>query len=172
VALILLVRRLGIRSSGPPVQAALASGGVIVLIISAGGAFGYVLGLTNIAQTITELVPDSGSALLWLPIAFLITMTIRTAQGSATVGMITAVGIVAPVAAQIELGFHPVYLALAIGTGSKPILWMNDAGFWLVSTMSGFTESETLKTITIMGVIMGVVGLLVTTIAAWLFPLV
>jgi hypothetical protein len=27
-----------------------------------------------------------------------------------------------------NLGFHPVYLCLAIGSGAKLIPWMNDAG--------------------------------------------
>lgn len=171
-ALLVMFQRKGVKASGPAVNAALTNAGVIVLIISAGGAFGHVLRQTNIADIISGLVPDSSSALLWLPIAFLITMTIRTVQGSATVGMITAVGIVGPVLAQTDLGFHPVYLALAIGAGSKPFLWMNDAGFWVISKMSGFTEAETLKTVSVLSLIMGVTALIVTTIAAWLMPLV
>jgi gluconate:H+ symporter, GntP family len=49
---------------------------------------------------------------------------------------------------------------------------MNDSGFWVVSRMSGMTEAETLKTATPMSALMGVVGLVVIMIGAWLFPLV
>ena len=103
---------------------------------------------------------------------FGITTLVRIAQGSATVAMITAVGIFAPIAAVGGLAFHPLYLALAIGCGSKPYPWMNDSGFWIISTMSGFTGEETLKTASVVISLMGVVGLGVTLLGAWLFPLV
>ena len=158
-------------STGKAVGEALASAGVIILVTSAGGAFGYVLRQTDIAASISHLVPAGKLALL--PLAFLLAALVRTAQGSATVAMITAAGIVSPLAAATaDLGFHPVYLALAIGCGSKPIMWMNDSGFWIIGKMSGFTEAETLKTATVMMTIMGVVGLGATMLGAWLFPLV
>ena len=50
-------------------------------------------------------------------------------------------------------------------------MWMNDSGFWIIGKMSGFTEAETLKTATVMMAIMGVVGLAVTMLGAWLLPL-
>ncbi len=86
--------------------------------------------------------------------------------------MITAAGIIAPVAASFALPFHPVYLAVAVGCGSKPFMWMNDSGFWIIGKMSGFTETETLKTASTMMVVEASVGLLATMVGAWLVPLV
>ena len=86
--------------------------------------------------------------------------------------MTTAIAVVGPVAAAGSLGFHPVYLALAIGCGSKPIPWMNDAGFWIIGQTSGMTEGETLKTVSVMMTIMGITGLGAILVGAWLFPLV
>jgi GntP family gluconate:H+ symporter len=146
----------------------LSSAGAMVLIIGAGGAFGYMMRQTDVAQTLKEMLPASKLALL--PLAFLVTALVRGAQGSAIVSMVTGVGIVAPLATHGSLGFHPVYLALAIGCGSKPCLWMNDAGFWIIGKMSGMTETETLKTVSIMMTIMGVVGLIATMLGAWLLP--
>jgi GntP family gluconate:H+ symporter len=97
---------------------------------------------------------------------------IRTAQGSATVAMITAAGIVAPIAAAAPLPFHPVYLALAVGCGSKPFMWMNDSGFWIIGRMSGFTEAETLKTASTMMAIEATVGLAAVMAGAWVLPMV
>ena len=77
----------------------------------------------------------------------------------------------AVIAAQ-DLSYHPIYIALAIGCGSKPISWMNDSGFWVISKMSGLTEKEMLKTNTIMGIIMGTVGLAVCMIGAAILPMV
>lgn len=147
-------------------QAALASGGVIILITAAGGAFGRSLQETGVAGLIGQLSTTEPALVILL--AFGITTAIRTAQGSATVAMITAVGILGGLAAQLT--FHPVYLALAIGCGSKPIAWMNDSGFWVITKMSGMTESEGLKYVTPMTASMGVIGLIVTLIGVKLFP--
>lgn len=152
------------------VSQALAGAGVIILITSAGGAFGGVLQQTNISARIESLSPRD--TLGMLPLAFGICTLIRTAQGSATVAMVTSVGILAGMADPSRLGFHPVYLALAIGCGSKPIAWMNDSGFWVICKMSGMTEKETLKTVTPMSIFMGLVGLGVVMLGAALFPLV
>ncbi len=151
------------------IQGSLASGGVIILITAAGGAFGGVLRQTNVAGLIEDL--PRASPVIICTMAWLITAAIRTAQGSATVAMITAVGILSGLASRGDLGFHPVYLALAIGCGSKPVAWMNDSGFWVVTRMSGMTESEGLKFITPMSVIMGVVGLAVVLVGVTVYPM-
>ena len=152
-------------------KSAIGSGASIIMITAAGAAFGGVLRHTGIAATIAEL-GGGQIGLLTLPIAFAITALVRTAQGSATVAMITAAPIAAAFLAAGDLGFHQVYLALAIGCGSKPIPWMNDSGFWVITRMTGMRESETLKIVTPMMSLMGVVGLVVTMIGAWLVPLV
>ena len=150
------------------IQDALQSGASILLITAAGGAFGAVLRQTGIGADIAEML-GSSAAWLALPVVFLVTTIVRTAQGSATVAMITA----APVAAAFlpQITFHPVYLALAIGCGSKPIPWMNDSGFWIITRMSGMRESETLRYVTPMMSLMGLVGLLATILGAWLIPM-
>jgi gluconate:H+ symporter, GntP family len=172
VALGTLIRqkRTNLEALAGSLQASLASGGVIILITAAGGAFGTVLQQTGVSGLIRDLPEASPAAICGL--AFLITTAIRTAQGSATVAMITAVGILSGLAAGGNLGFHPVYLALAIGCGSKPIGWMNDSGFWVITKMSGMTEAEGLKYVTPMTSCMGVVGLAVTIVGVTFFPLV
>ena len=150
-------------------QTALKSGAVIILITAAGGAFGGVLRQTDIAGAIQDM---AGSAqMMALPIVFLVTMLVRTAQGSATVAMITAAPVAVAFAEGGDLVFHPVYLALAIGCGSKPIPWMNDSGFWVITRMSGLRESQTLRIVTPMMSLMGLFGLIVTMIGSWIFPM-
>ena len=152
------------------VQTALMSGGGIILITAAGGAFGGMLQQTGISTRIADLTKDYQMALI--PLAFFITMVVRTAQGSATVALITASGILAGMAQNANLGFHPVYLCLAIGSGAKLIPWMNDAGFWIMCKTSNLTEQEALKTIAPMQSLMGLAGVILTMIAAWIFPMV
>ncbi len=154
----------------PFVQAALMSGGGIILITAAGGAFGGMLQQTGISSRIADMTKDYQMALI--PMAFFIAAIVRTAQGSATVALITASGILSGMANNANLEFHPVYLGLAIGCGSKLVPWMNDAGFWIICKLSNLTEKEALKTISPLLVVMGLTGLVVIMIAAKLFPLV
>ncbi|MCS5539993.1 MAG: GntP family permease [Roseibacillus sp.] len=151
-------------------QSALAGGGTIILITAAGSAFGSIMKDTGIADTLKDVF--SGSGHMILPVAFLCTALIRMAQGSATVSMITCGALMASLLENVELTFHPVYLALAIGCGSKPGPWMNDSGFWVISRMSGMTEGETLKTFSVMLTLMGVAGFVVVWIASRVIPLV
>ncbi len=152
------------------IQASLSTGGVIILITAAGGAFGGVLQQTGVSDLIESL--PQVSPLMLVTLAFLITTAIRSAQGSSTVAMITTVGILGGIAESTTLGFHPVYLALAIGCGSKPISWMNDSGFWVIGKMSGMTEGETLKYVTPMTALMGIVGFVIVLLGVQFFPMV
>jgi len=152
------------------VQSALASGGVVILITAAGASFGTMLQQTNIAARIGGLAEQFEiTGLMVLPMAFFVTALIRTAQGSATVSMITSVGIFAGMAA--TLPFHPVYLAMAIGCGSKPFPWMNDSGFWVINRMSGMTIGETIRSVSFLMTVMAINGLIAVILLAWLFPM-
>jgi GntP family gluconate:H+ symporter len=151
------------------VSRSLASAGSIILITCAGGAFGAMLRQAGIGDAVGSLVQAVPGTML-LPVAFLVTAAIRTLQGSATVAMITAAGVLQGIAESQSLPFHPVYLALAIGVGSKPISWMNDSGFWVITRMSGMTDSEGLRVVSPMLTAMGFCGLAVTILFATLYP--
>jgi GntP family gluconate:H+ symporter len=170
---ILLLGRTSSRSRvGQTISRGLADAGVIVLLTCAGGAFGASLKELHIAEALGNQFSSVASPWGILFTAFLLTAIIRAAQGSATVAMLTSSAIVAPAVANIDLPFHPVYVALAIGCGSKPLPWMNDSGFWQVATMTGMTTSQTLKTFTVALTLMGVTGFGITLIGAWLLPLI
>ncbi|GAB3910079.1 SLC13 family permease [Larkinella knui] len=171
-ALLVLASQKKDRKEGltPFVQAALMSGGGIILITAAGGAFGGMLQQTGISTRIADMTKEYQMALI--PLAFLIAAVVRTAQGSATVALITASGILSGMATNANLEFHPVYLGLAIGCGSKLVPWMNDAGFWIICKLSNLTEQEALKTISPLLVVMGLTGLVIIMIGAQLFPLI
>ena len=125
---------------------------------------------TGISARITGLTEHYQMALI--PLSFLIAAIVRTAQGSATVALITTSGILAGMASNAHLPYHPVYIGLAIGCGSKLVPWMNDAGFWIVCKVSNLTEREALKTLPPLNTIMGIAGLIIILIAVKLFPLV
>jgi GntP family gluconate:H+ symporter len=171
-SLALLARQYGyhLKDLKKPIEDAIYSAGTIILITATGGAFGDMLQQTSIGSWLAHSMPDITLAVL--PIAFLVTAVIRTAQGSATVAMITAVGMLTAFNTPGTLSFNPVYLAIVIGCGSKLFPWMNDSGFWIVSKMSGFTEGEAIRNFSFLLAVMGFTGLFVTMILAKLFPLI
>ncbi|MEJ0057948.1 MAG: hypothetical protein WDN75_21260 [Bacteroidota bacterium] len=152
-----------------PIEEAIYSAGTIILITATGGAFGAMLQQTSIGTWLAGIMPDYQLAVL--PVAFLISVVIRTAQGSATVAMITSVGMLTALNTPGALSFNPVYIAIVIGCGSKIFPWMNDSGFWIICKMSGFTEGETIKNFSFLLTVMGITGLIVTMVLAKLFPL-
>jgi GntP family gluconate:H+ symporter len=172
IALAILSHQSGFRLKElkAPVEEAILSAGMIVLITCSGGAFGAILQQTSIGNWLVDLSRDVKLAVL--PLAFIVTAVIRTAQGSATVSMITAIGMLTAFNTPGALSFHPVYLAVVIGCGSKLFPWMNDSGFWIITKMSGFTEAESIRNFSFLLTIMGVAGLISTMILAKLFPLI
>ena len=157
------------------VEEALAGAGVIILITAAGGAFGAMLKEAQVGEAIRELMAGGGqpSGYETLLLAFGMASLIKISQGSSTVAMMTASGMIAAMLqADISLGFHPVYLATAIGSGGICASWMNDSGFWVFSKMGGLTEAEALKSWTPLTAIAGVTGLVTTLAMARLLPLV
>lgn len=161
------------------VETSLMSAGVIILITAAGGAFGAMLKEAQIGPAIEDLFgsgsdPGGGrvTGLMLLVLGFAVSSVLKVAQGSSTVAMITASGMLAAmVPSASALGYHPVYLATAIGSGSLVGSWMNDSGFWIFARMGGLTEAEALKSWTPLLVLMGFSGLAVSALLATVLPL-
>ena len=172
VSLWLLARqnRLSLKQLAVPVEEAVKSAGVIILITAGGGAFGGMLVLAGVGDMLGESASELGMSLMLL--GFLLAMLVKIAQGSGTVAMITASAIMAPLLASADLTYHPVYVLMSIGSGALIGTWMNDSGFWVFRTMTGLTEIETLQTKTALLVVLGTTGFAVTLLGSWLFPLV
>ena len=149
---------------GPPLETA----GMIILITSAGGAFGFALRNAGVGDAVKMLAQDYSLNLILL--SWIVAVVIRVAQGSATVAMLTASSIMAPMIAGGGLAFHPIYLFLSIGFGAMFCSWMNDSGFWVVSRLSGMTEKETLRTWTLQTTADSVIGLVVVFLLSLVLP--
>lgn len=176
VALIVAYRNCGWtrRQMAEAVEIALMSGGIIILITAAGGAFGAMLTAAQVGPAIESMFGGDGLAvgqtMLWL--GFGVAAVLKVAQGSSTVAMITASGMLAAMLSpEHPLPFHPVYLATAIGSGSLVGSWMNDSGFWVVAKMSGMSENETLASWTLLLVVLGATGMATTLLLVQLLPL-
>ena len=168
VTLVIRQRGLSMEKVNTLIGPQFATAGVIILVSSAGGAFGAMLKHSGVATVVENVATRWDLNLVFL--AWLISAIIRVAQGSATVAMMTASAIMFPLISAGTLPYHPMYIFLAIGFGSKMISWMNDSGFWTVSKISGFTEQETLRSWTILVTFGSLVGLVQCLICSKLLP--
>lgn len=150
--------------TGPAFETA----GVIILITSAGGAFGLMLKNAGVGDAIKAIA--SGREINLVLLAWLVSAVIRVAQGSATVAMLTTSAMILPLMG-VDLPYHQMYIFAAIGFGAIFFSWMNDSGFWVVGRLSGFTEKETLKTWSIILSVISLAGLLETFVLAKVLPL-
>jgi GntP family gluconate:H+ symporter len=159
------------------VETSLMSAGIIIMITSAGGAFGAMLQAAKVGPAVQQLFSGTGSeagmisGMSILLMGFLVAFLLKFAQGSSTVSMMTTAAMRAALLKDTgPIGFHPVYVALAVGFGAQCGNWMNDSGFWVFAKMGGLTETETLKTWTVTVSLLAVVGLLVTIAFVYLLP--
>ncbi len=158
------------------VEDALLSGGVIILITAAGGAFGALLAMTEIQNVVKSWFEgnDSGGLVI-LVVAYALAAIIKVAQGSSTVAMIITSSLVAsitlPLVSSGNLGFHPAYLVPVIGAGSLMGSWMNDSGFWVFAKMGVLTEGETLRSWTVLLSILSLSGFALTMMWVLIFPM-
>jgi GntP family gluconate:H+ symporter len=148
----------------------LATAGVIILITSAGGAFGAMIQHAGVGASLDALMSGKSVNLIW--VAWAAAAVMKIAQGSGTVAIITTSAMMAVVIGDgAALPYHPLWIYLAIGFGSMMISWMNDSGFWVVCKLSGFTERETLTSWTLSLAVISLVGLAEILIVSRLLPL-
>jgi Gnt-I system low-affinity gluconate transporter len=135
----------------------LTPAGIILLVTGAGGVFKEILIKTGAGTMIAESMQSLGIGIMlfaWLAATF-----IRVLQGSATVAMITAAGLVAPVLKNYTLtDAQLACVVIAISSGATMASHINDSGFWLIKEYLGLTEKQAIRTWTVATTILGTVG--------------
>ncbi|AKJ11099.1 permease [Streptomyces incarnatus] len=137
--------------------------GNILLVVGAGGVFGAVLKASGVAQALSDTFHGVGLPVIVL--AYLISLVLRVAQGSATVAIVTTAGIVAPL---LSAGHHSqpfvALVIMAISAGSIFASHVNDGGFWMVAKYFGISERDTLRTWTVLESVLSVTGFAVAAV--------
>ncbi|MET8691560.1 GntP family permease [Streptomyces bauhiniae] len=171
IALVLAYYLLGIRrgwsrkSLENVSTASLKPVGNILLVVGAGGVFGAVLKASGVAQALSDTFHGVGLPVIVL--AYLISLVLRVAQGSATVAIVTTAGIVAPLLTEGDHSQAFVALVImAISAGSIFASHVNDGGFWMVAKYFGITERDTLKTWTVLESVLSVAGFAVAAVVS------
>lgn len=149
--------------------AALGPAGIIILVTGAGGVFKEVLVESGAGKAMAAGLMERFS-LGPVFLAWFLSMVIRVSQGSATVAMVAAAGLMAPFVESADLG--PMKLGLlvaAIAAGASTASHVNDSGFWMISRYLEVPEKQMLKSWTVAETIISLVGL---GMALLLWPLV
>ncbi|MFD6987337.1 GntP family permease [Streptomyces sp. NPDC059943] len=169
IALLLAYYLLGIRrgwsrnSLETVSTASLKPVGNILLVVGAGGVFGAVLKGSGIADALADTFNDVGLPIILL--AWLISVVLRVAQGSATVAIVTTAGIVVPLVEGQDLSqAHLALIIMAISAGSIFASHVNDGGFWMVAKYFGISERDTLKSWTVLETVLSVAGFVVAAL--------
>ncbi|WP_146360445.1 GntP family permease [Arthrobacter yangruifuii] len=129
----------------------------ILLITSAGAAFGGVLGKSPITAFLSDNLATLG---LGIAVPFVISAALKTAQGSSTVAMVTTSAMLLPLLEPLGLagGAGPVLAVLAIGAGAMVVSHANDSYFWVVSQFSRIPTATAYRTLTPATAVQGVAG--------------
>ena len=134
----------------------MAPAGIIILLTGAGGVFKQMLVNTQTGEMLANYFAEQGVSLFLF--AFLAAVLVRILQGSATVAMITAAGLTAPLLTGNISDMDKALLVIAIASGASILSHVNDSGFWLVSKYLGLSEKQTFGSWTVMTTILAVVG--------------
>ncbi len=144
-------------------ESALPPAATVILVTGAGGVFAKVLTASGIGAALSQSLTATSLPLILL--AFVISLALRAAQGSATVAIITTCGLLAD--AMAGGGYSPLQVALltvAIGFGSLGLSHVNDSGFWIVTRYLGLSVGDGLRTWTVLTTLLGLAGFALTAL--------
>jgi gluconate:H+ symporter, GntP family len=170
-AMVLLLKNEKIKSS-QWMEKAIMQAGPIVLITSAGGAFGAVLKNLPINALFNQALLGQQEKGIWLlPVIFSLAAIIKTSQGSSTASLIIVSSLLAPLLPALKIeGALPLSLIVsAIGAGAMVVSHTNDSYFWVISRFGGLSLQQTLKGFTLASLWMGISSFLLTIILWWCF---
>ena len=141
---------------------------IIIMITGAGGAFGTVLSSTPIGDYLGSSLTTLNIGIL---VPFIIAASLKTAQGSSTVALVTTSALVAPLLPALGLAsvIGRVLTVMAIGAGAMTVSHANDSFFWVVAEFSGMDVSTAYKSQTIATLIQGIATIVLVFVLALIF---
>lgn len=133
--------------------------GPILFVTAAGGVLGKVIASTSMVTYIKDHAEVLKALGVFFP--FILSAILKTAQGSSTVALTTAAGIVAPLLPTLGLdsSMGKVLACMAIGAGAMTVSHANDSYFWVVTNFGEMTAGKGYKTQTMATLILGLAGI-------------
>lgn len=127
----------------------------ILLIIAGSGVFKQVMEHSGVSHQLADLL--SQLPIHPLVLGWMMAAVIRALIGSATVAALTAASVLIPLVG--ESGADPNLMVLAVGAGSLMFSHVNDSGFWMFKEYFNISLSDTLRSWSMMEIIVSVVGI-------------
>ncbi len=118
--------------TGTWVESALRTSAMMIMVTGLGGSLSQILRQTPAVDAIAQAMATTGLPAIFLP--FVLGFVGNMITGSATVGVITAASITAPM--MPALGLSPEATMLAGACGSIIIKYVNSSFFWVVTTLT------------------------------------
>lgn len=118
--------------TGTWVESALRTSAMMIMVTGLGGSLSQILRQTPAVEAIAQAMASTGVPAIFLP--FVLGVVGNMITGSATVGVITAASITAPM--MPTLGLSPEATMLAGACGSVIIKYVNSSFFWVATTLS------------------------------------
>ena len=140
----------------------------VVFITGAGGMYGGVLRSSGIGDALAEVLNGLGIPVILA--VYLVAAILRIAQGSATVALTTAAGLMAP--AVLAAGYSDmqiVAVTIACAAGSVIASHVNDSGFWLVGRLFKMDVGTTLRTWTVQQTLESVMAFVLALVVFLIF---
>jgi len=136
----------------------------IIIVTGCGGAFGKVLQDSGIADVLKDNLSGLKSLGIFLPI--IIAASLKVAQGSGTVAIITTASLMAPLVPSLGLdtSINRALVVVAIGAGSMIASHANDSYFWVVTQMTGMNVNQGYRLQTIGTLLVGICASFITWI--------
>jgi GntP family gluconate:H+ symporter len=124
---------------------AIVGAATIIIITGCGGAFGQVLQNSGIGDVIKNNLGGAESLSILLPV--IIAASLKTAQGSGTVAIITGASLMAPLLSTLGMdsSFGRALVVVALGAGGMIASHANDSYFWVVTQMSNLSVNQGYK---------------------------
>jgi GntP family gluconate:H+ symporter len=141
----------------------------IIIITGCGGAFGKVLQESGIGEVVKNNLSGALSLGIWLPI--IIAASLKIAQGSGTVSIITSASLMAPLMPSLGLdtSMARALVVIAIGAGAMIASHANDSYFWVVTQMSNMNVNQGYRLQTMGTLVVGIcTSLVVWIISLWI----
>jgi len=136
---------------------------LIILVTGAGGAFKQVLTDSGAGHDLASILFGTGITPVLL--GFALALLFRLLQGSATVAMTAAAGLMASFLAGGSFSeWQLAVLAISIAAGATGFSHVNDSGFWLINRLFDLSERETLRSWTLMTGILAITALIMCLI--------
>ena len=129
----------------------------ILILTCMGASFGNVIKNSELTSLLSNVFTNNNVSLIYIAcICFIISVILKTSQGSSTSAMIIGSSIIFPLISSYHFtSFNIAMIVLSLGAGSMMISHINDSFFWIVTQKSNLKMNDGIKYFSLMSITQG-----------------